>query len=248
MNFFKSLGANIFAIIISVIVVFTVVSFILNSYTRHGESLTVPDIRGLKISEMQRILSEKKLQYVITDSLFFADKPALSVVEQNPSPQSKVKEGRIIYITINANSAPTVLMPNLVDISIRQASAMLLNVGLKPGKLIYKPDIAQNVVLDMLYRGQTIKAESKIPKGSTIDLVLGDGLDGSDVSLPDLKGLTLEEASNLLASSSLNKGSVIFEGAVKDSSSAKVFKQDPPFNDGKMLRSGHAVDLFLKQE
>ena len=71
MNFFKSLGANIFAIIISVIVVFTVVSFILNSYTRHGESLTVPDIRGLKISEMQRILSEKKLQYVITDSLFF---------------------------------------------------------------------------------------------------------------------------------------------------------------------------------
>ena len=150
MNFLKSLGANIFAIIISVIVVFTVVSFILNSYTRHGESLTVPDIRGLKISEMQRILSEKKLQYVITDSLFFADKPALSVVEQNPSPQSKVKEGRIIYITINANSAPTVLMPNLVDISIRQASAMLLNVGLKPGKLIYKPDIAQNVVLDML--------------------------------------------------------------------------------------------------
>ncbi len=248
MNFLKSLGANIIAIIISIIVVFTVVSLILNSYTRHGDSLTVPDIRRLKISEMQRVLSEKKLHFVITDSLFFADKPVLSVVEQNPAPQSKVKEGRIIYITINANSAPTVLLPNLIDVSIRQASAVLINAGLKPGKLIYKPDIAQNVVLDMLYRGQTIKADSKIPKGSTIDLVLGDGLDGSDVSLPDLTGLTLEEASNLLASSSLNKGSVSFEGIIKDSSSAKIFKQNPAFSDGKMLRSGHAVDLFLKQE
>jgi beta-lactam-binding protein with PASTA domain len=248
MNFFKSLGANIFAIVLSIIVIFTVVSFVLNSFTRHGESLTVPDIRGMKISEMQRVLTEKKLQYIITDSLFFADKPTLSVVDQNPAPQSKVKEGRVIYITINANSAPTVLMPNLIDASMRQASAMLISAGLKPGKLIYKPDIAQNVVLDMLYRSQSIKADSKVPKGSTIDLVLGDGLDGSDVPLPDLRGLTLEEAGNLLASSSLNKGAVIYEGIIKDSSLAKVFKQNPVFSEGAMLNGGHAVDLFLKQE
>ncbi len=248
MNFIKSLGAQSIVIIITIIVIFTTVSFILNSYTRHGESLTVPDIRGMKIDEMKHVLAEKKLQFVVTDSLFFADKPVLSVVEQNPAPQSKVKEGRIIYITINANSAPTVLLPNLVDVSIRQASSMLVNAGLKPGRLIYKPDIAQNVVLEMLYRGQNIKADSKIPKGSTIDLVLGDGLESSDVSLPDLTGLTLEEAGNLLASSSLNKGSFIFEGAIKDSFAAKVFKQNPVFSDGKMLKSGHAVDLFLKQE
>jgi len=248
MNLLKSLSAHIVAIIISIIILFTVVSLILNSYTRHGESLSVPDIRGLKISEMQRVLAEKKLHFVITDSLFFADKPALSVVEQNPAPESKVKEGRIIYITINANTAPIVSLPNLIDVSIRQASAMLVSAGLKPGRLIYKPDIAQNVVLDMLYRGQTVKADTKIPKGSIVDMVLGDGLEGSDVPLPDLTGLTLEEASNLLASSSLNKGAVSFQGIIKDSSASKVFKQDPAFNDGKMLRSGHAVDLFLKQE
>lgn len=248
MNFFKSFGANLLAIIISVVVIFTVVSLVLNSYTRHGESLTVPDIRGLKIADASRVLAEKKLRFVITDSLYFADKPKLSVLEQNPVPQSKVKEGRVIYITINADVAPTILMPNLIDVSMRQASAILLSVGLKPGKLIYKPDIAQNVVLEMLYKGQIITANSKLPKGSVIDLILGDGLGDADVPMPDLTGLTLEEANNLLSSSSLNMGSVNYQGSIKDSALAKVFRQSPAFSDGTMIKGGHAVDLFLKQE
>jgi beta-lactam-binding protein with PASTA domain len=248
MNFLKSLGANLLAIIISIIVIFTLVSLVLNSYTRHGESLTVPDIRGLKIVDASRVLEEKKLRFVITDSLYFADKPKLSVLEQNPVPQSKVKEGRVIYITINADAAPTILMPNLIDVSMRQASAILLSVGLKPGKLIYKPDIAQNVVLEMLYKGQKISANSKLPKGSVIDLVLGDGLGDADVPMPDLTGLTLEEANNLLSSSSLNMGSVNYQGTITDSSSVKVFRQSPAFNEGMMIKGGHAVDLFLKQE
>lgn len=248
MNFLKSLGANFLAIIISIIILFTVISFILNSVTRHGESLTVPDIRGMKISEASKILSEKKLRFVITDSIYFSDKPVLSVIEQNPSPQTKVKEGRMIYITLNSNSAPIILIPTLVDLSIRQASSVLQSSGLKTGRLIYRPDIAQNVVLDVLYKGQSISSGTKIAKGSTIDLVLGDGLDAAEVPMPNLDGLTLEEANNLLTSSSLNKGSVFFSGQIKDSISAKVFKQNPPYSENKMIKSGHNVDIYLKQE
>ncbi len=248
MNFLKGLGANLLAIIVVIIIVVTVVSLVLKSYTRHGESLTVPDIRGLKIEDAERVLSEKKLRYIITDSLYFSDKPTSSVLDQIPAPQSKVKEGRVIYVTINANVAPTILMPNLIDVSMRQASAVLSNVGLKTGRLIYKPDIAQNVVLEMIYNGKTITANSKLPKGSTIDLVLGNGLGDSDMPLPDLTGLTLEEASNLLTSSSLNVGSVVYQGVIKDSASAKVFKQLPAFSDGVIVKGGQNINLFLKQE
>ncbi|MEI6508805.1 MAG: PASTA domain-containing protein [Bacteroidota bacterium] len=248
MNFIKSFGVHIVTIAVVIILIFTTTSLILNSYTRHGESLTVPDIKGMKISEAINLLTEKKLRYVITDSVYISDKPTLSVVEQNPVSQSKVKEGRIIYLTINANEAPTILMPQLIDISMRQASTILLSAGLKAGKIIYKPDIAQNVVLDMVYKGRSIKAGTKITKGATIDLILGDGLDGSDVPLPDLKGLTMEEASNLISSSSLNMGSVFYQGVIKDTVSAKVVKQIPEYTDGKMVRGGQAVDLFIKQE
>ena len=149
-QFFKIFSANVLAIVIIVVLLLTGVSLVLNSVTRHGESLTVPDITGLKVEDAQQILLSKNLKFVITDSLFFEDKPKNSVLDQNPSPQSKVKEGRIVYITLNSNKAPLVNMPNIIDVSLRQAQVMLLSVGLKTGRLIYKPDIAQNVVLALL--------------------------------------------------------------------------------------------------
>jgi len=153
-----------------------------------------------------------------------------------------------VYIVLNSNKAPLVNMPNLIDVSLRQAQVMLQSVGLKTGRLIYRPDIAQNVVLEQLYGNQSLAAGTKVPKGSTIDLVLGDGLGSGDVSLPDLTGMTLEEAGNLLSSSSLTIGSVVYQGPIRDSASAKVFRQTPTFADGVMVGTGQSIDLFLKQE
>lgn len=248
MNFLKSLSAHVFIMFIIVIVLFTAASFILNNTTRHGDSMTVPNITGLKIDDAIEILAQKRLKFFITDSLFFEDKPKNSVLDQNPSPQSKVKEGRVVYITLNSNTAPLVSMPNLIDVSLRQAQVLLQSVGLKPGKFIYKPDIAQNVVLEQLYYNQPVLPNSKIPKGTTIELVLGDGLSGGQTALPNVVGMTLEEASNLLTSSALSVGSVVYMGPISDSASTRVIKQTPAFADGLMVGAGQPVDLFLKQE
>ena len=247
-QFLKVISANLVAVFVVVMVLFTGISLVLNQTTRHGEALTVPDITGLSINDAISILEAKHLKFIITDSLFFEDKPKNSVLDQNPSPQSKVKEGRIIYLTLNSTKAPLVNMPNLIDVSLRQAQVMLQSVGLKPGRLMYKPDIAQNVVLQQQFNNSDIAAGAKVPKGSTIDLVLGDGLGQGDVSLPDLTGLTLEEARNLLSSSSLNTGSVVYQGMIKDTAFAKVFRQTPAYSEGVMVGSGQTIDLFLKQE
>lgn len=247
MNFFKVLGVNVVAIVVVIILIFTSVSFILNSYTRHGDSLTVPDIRGLRIEDAIHLLEEKSLRYIISDSLYFDDKPKLSILEQNPAPNSKVKEGRFIYITINSNKAPQVALPNLLDVSLRQAEAMLGSVGLKVGKLIYKPDIAKDVVLDVQYLNMSLQPGKKIGKGTAVDLILGDGLGGENISLPDLTGLTLEEARNLITSSSLTLGSVVYLGAVSDSAETRVARQNPAFAEGATVSSGQPIDLFLKQ-
>lgn len=233
--------------IVTVIVVLTTAAIILKSVTRHGEALSVPDLTGISTDDAIEILRDKNLKFLITDSLYFDDKPKLSVLDQNPAPNSKVKEGRVIYLTINSDRPPGVPMPNLIDVSLRQAEAMLKAAGLKIGEISYKPDLAQNVVLEQLWKGSSISPDSKIPKGSSIDLVLGDGLvDAVDVEIPDLTGFTKEQAHNLLNSATLNEGAIVYQGKITDSSSAVVFRQMPAA--GSTGKSGQPVDLYLRQE
>lgn len=247
MKFIKLLGINIILILLVLFGIVTAISFLLKSYTRHGQALQVPDVRGLKYEDAARVLDDKKLRYVIADSVFFEDKPKQSVLEQNPAAGSSVKENRTIYLTVNTSRAPKVSMPNVLDVSLRQAEPLLKSAGFKIGKYIYKPDIAKDVVLDVLVYNQSIQPGQKIEKGTTIDLVLGDGLNGESVDMPDLVGLSLQEAHNLLKSSSLNLGSVVYVGAVSDSSAATVVRQNPPYTEGANIKAGQTIDLFLKQ-
>ena len=74
--------------------------FYLQIYTKHGESINVPSVRGLQIEEAGDILKKSDLKYEIIDSLFLTTGVPGSVVEQTPEENSKVKKGRTIYITI----------------------------------------------------------------------------------------------------------------------------------------------------
>ena len=109
MKLLKSLAVNIFLILLVLYLLSWVGAFLLNNYTRHGESLTLPNLKGLSFEEVEKILAQKKLRYIITDTAFIDSMPKGSVVEQNPSENTKVKEGRFIYITINYKALPIIL-------------------------------------------------------------------------------------------------------------------------------------------
>jgi beta-lactam-binding protein with PASTA domain len=95
----------------------------------------------------------------------------------------------VIYVTLNSSEPPQVKMPNLIDVSYRQAVSILLSFGLKEGQISYKPDLAKNIVLKQLYNGQPVLPETKVLKGSSIDLVLGDGLGSTEIDVPELATL-----------------------------------------------------------
>lgn len=244
MNFLKSFIINGLLILLTLYLLSLLGTFWLSSYTRHSQSLTLPNLKGLSFDEVQKILTQKKLRYIITDTAFIDDMPKGSVVEQNPSPNTKVKEGRYVYITINSNSSVGVQMPNLINSSLRFAETVLLGVGLKLGNIIYRPDVAQGAVLDQLFKNQSIQPNVKIPKGASIDLVVGDGMGSSMVPIPDLTNLTLNEARGVIESSMLQIGSIVYEGK-KDSLNATIKRQSPPFMEGQTIKSGQQIDLFL---
>lgn len=218
----------------------------LSSYTHHGESISVPDVKGMSIKKTEKFLNEKNLEYKVVDSMFVLGKKPGEVLEQDPAADSKVKEGRTIYLTVNASRPPKVKMPNLVDVSFRQAEAILQSFGLKVGKTSYQPDLAKNAVLEQHYKGRTIKPGTEIDKGSVIDLVLGDGVGNAEVLVPDLVGLTRGEALFALKGSSLNVGTLHIDPGTRDTNNAKVYRQIPEADGSTTLRLGEAVDLYLR--
>jgi beta-lactam-binding protein with PASTA domain len=216
----------------------------LNRYTHHGENISVPDLRGKKFSTLDSILKEHNFHFKVVDSLYDGDKQAGTVLDQDPSPRSKVKENRTIYLTINATQPPDVKMPDLVDVSFRQAEAILQSFGLITGEIVYKADLAKNAVLEQRYKDRVIKPGTMIPKGSAIDLVLGDGLGESEISIPDLTGMTRNEAMNALVRASLSLGIVHYDSG--NTEDARVYKQHPSPEDGEIFKAGTNVDIYLE--
>lgn len=234
----------IIAISVIVILLFSVF-FSLRFYTKHGEGRPIPNLKGLSIENAIQILEADGFRYQI-DSVFVLDKKAGLVLEQDPDPETNVKSNRIVYLTIVSSQTPDVNFPDIENKTLLEAVALLENYGLKLGDTTYKPDIARDAVLEFTYAGQAIKIGQKLPKGSRINLVLGDGMGASEIEVPDLRGLTLSEAKFSIKGSSLTLGDVSYNGAVTDSASAIIISQTPFVQDSLIKVSiGTRINLVL---
>jgi len=247
-RFLKSLVSWINALVIFIVIIMSIglVYKWLDSFTDHGNSVSVPDLKGMNIKKVNDFLKTKNLSFKIADSsVYLLDQKPGTIVEQDPQPDEKVKQGRTIYLTITRSSAPMVKVPALKDVSLRQAEAILAASGLRMGEQIFKPDLAKNAVLSMMINGRDLKAGTDVPKGSAIDLIVGDGLGNTVVTVPSLIGLTYDEALFVLKGSSLNIGSLFFDGVIKDTLNAKIYDQNPA-PDNNTINQGDAIDLYLR--
>lgn len=240
---------NILIAIGIVVLLLLIVQWSLKSYTRHGEGIAVPDLKGLTLDQSKEVLDKLGLELQVMDSIFDTKQPPLSVVEQNPKASSKVKSGRTIYLVVNATNAPTTELPELVGrSSYKYAKMQLESYGLVVGEPIYKPDPHLNAVIGVLVNGRPATRKTKVTKGTVITLILGDGLGGGEMSVPYLLGLRYDEAEFKLKGYSLNVGAVIVNDDVTDTTSAFVFKQEPAFGSGRKIKMGESIDLFLSKD
>lgn len=220
----------------------------LKSFTQHGITVKVPELIGKTPGELKSLENTLDLEFIINDSIYVFDQKKGTVIDQNPTAGSEVKQNRKVYVTINAFKPPTIKMPKLIDYSLRQATAVLETYGLLVGNLKYEPDYAKDAVLKQLYKGREIKPGEPIVQESKIDLVLGDGLKGEKVSLPDVIGLTRKEAVNKITENSLSIGSEVYDKSVEDTAKAIVYRQFPLYSSDTKVNLGRAIDLFFTQD
>ncbi|PWS33634.1 PASTA domain-containing protein [Pedobacter paludis] len=226
----RSFRNNVLAAIITVVVLLLIAFFSLRYYTKHGEGLNVPMVKGLTFEQAVIKLEEAGLKYEV-DSVYIMDQPPGIVIDQDPDPNTFVKDNRTIYLTINAGKTPNTKFPDIEFKSLREAQAIIESSRLKLGDTTYKADVSRDVVLQASFGGQPIKVGQIIPVGSRIDLILGDGRGSEEVDIPQLVGLTMDEAKFSLKGSNLVLGTILYEGPITDSANAIIIKQDPMLVD-----------------
>jgi beta-lactam-binding protein with PASTA domain len=171
----KKMGFH-FLCAIGVFVIICVIAIsILNSYTRHGSEMMIPDYTGMDSQEVLNKENDYEIQ--ISDYIYDRGQTPETVLKQDPHPGEMVKKGRKVYLTVASGEPPKVKMPQLQDVSLRQAEIMLKAVGLELGPAIYKPSQYENAVLEQLYKGREIAPGTEISAGETITLIVGKSTD-----------------------------------------------------------------------
>lgn len=247
--FYKTFWGSIASIIGICIALYFIFFASLAQITGHGEELKVPELQGKLLTEVYATLESEGFGVVI-DSTYDPEKPALTIMDQQPLPGNTVKPGRHIFLTINKTVPPNASMPNLVNLSLRSALLMLKTHKLVLGDTIPKEDMPIGAVAEQLFNGTVIAPGTAIAQGSKIDLAIGSGYKAAKVTVPDVMGLTYQVATSIISASNL-RYDIIWEGTITDTANAVITYQLPAaFNDNNEAVStdqGTTIDLKISQ-
>ena len=176
--------------IIIMVLSLVIVVFLLNKFlgfrTNHDQKITVPDLAKLSLADANEKLQEADLNFIVIDSASYnPDYPPKSVIEQDPEAGDFVKEGRKIYLTLNASTYRKVAIPDVLGKTKRQVVTHLTSIGFRIGNSTYVPDIGKDVVRKLKWKNSTLEKDDMVAKNSVIDLVLGDGKLGNNSDLDE---------------------------------------------------------------
>ncbi|MBQ6658608.1 MAG: PASTA domain-containing protein, partial [Prevotella sp.] len=144
-TFFKKifsfkLWANLFAMLLVVVLLCLGIKYGMDIYTHHGEKISVPDIRNKSYADAEHILHRAGLRIEVSDTGFVKALPPDCILEQSLTPGTVVKSGRTIFVVINASNTPTLTIPDVIDnSSYREARARMIAMGFKVGDPEYVP-------------------------------------------------------------------------------------------------------------
>ena len=220
--------------------------------TNHGDTITVPNLIGMELKDIDEFLSDRDLRYeILDDSSYSSEYPPYSILQQNPSENEKVKENRKIYLTLNSSIPPKIKMPKIINGSVKNAQLILKSYDLKLGEITYVPDMARNAVLKMFIEGDSVSENDLVLKGSIVDLEVGNGLGNQIFDTPDLINLDLEEARFTIIGSGLRLGNIIYQDSgyynnkILDDEGNEIFEK-VWVNPGKVFRQSPIKSTKVK--
>ena len=157
----------------------------LKGYTLHNQAIVVPDVKGLQLEEASTFFENNDLRYTVIDSVYTKDVPPGAIYEMVPGAGSRVKEGRIIFVTLNARTVQTASVPDVADLSFRQAYALLQSKGFTSIDILYVAGRYRDLALSVELRGQPLKPGERVPIAAQLVLKVSDGGSAPDAASGD---------------------------------------------------------------
>ena len=250
-NFLKSkfFWINVGVAILSVIVLTIIVLFSLKFFTKHGEQVAVPDVTGLYVEEADVWLKKQDLSYQVVDSVYVRDKLQGEILEQIPRAESNVKTGRTIYLTINSKSDKMIILPQVQNVSYRQARATLEAIGFVVSNIEYKPSEFPDLVMGIRVGQTPVRAGDRLRAGASVVLIVGSQTQGETAVAPDLIGFTQSAAEQLILQNNFVVGSVDFDVPPTneaDKANYFVYRQSPEPTTSYEL--GRRINIWLTKD
>jgi len=217
----------------------------LSVLTRHGSEQAIPDFTGKTLEEAREISEDQDFEFTVMDSIYDPDARKGSILIQDPLPGSMVKEGRNVYVTTVAWTPEKVRVPDLRDLTLRQALSNLHSSGLQPGKLSFIKSF-DNAIQEQRYKGRSIKPGTEVSRGSSIDLVVGQNDEKQRFSVPDVIGKNRDEALLSVFMASFNVGREYFESGC-DKKNGIVYRQNPAAGAQPFSSPGARINLWYSK-
>ena len=235
---------SIAVVIILIVIAFEIVFNRLDQFTRHGEEMVVPDLVGMNYVETQEKYGDI-FHFQLVDSVYVRNFPEGAVYQQNPKSGLKMKKGRNMYIVRTTVSPEIVKMPNLKNLSLRQAMVKLNSVGLNVDNLVFVDYFARNAVIGQLIDGKEVAPNDDVVKGRSVTLKVGLGNGDKTTHLPDMVGTPYRNVKNLVNAASLNLGTEIFIDT-DEYDSLFVYKMEPEYDIKSTVPLGSDVNVWYK--
>ena len=223
---------------------------IMPTYTRHDVSIRVPTVENRPFEEARSLMKERDLRVQRQVGRYNPNVERGIVVDQTPLPNSKVKPGRRVYLTVNAGELPSVRLPDLTGMSVREAKNRLSSLGLVVGTVQEDPipsPYANTITKQAPTPGDSLK------EGKTVNLWYSTGLGEEEVEVPNVVGYTIGDARDFLLRSELR--SVVVDTNLTstearpknvdvDSLEQEIYVRDQGRSPGSSVRAGTEIRLF----
>ena len=235
MNFIRTLVS-----IGCMIVVFALIAefLVMPVYTRHNQNRIMMDVQYKMFDEVVRILKSENYKYEVSDTLYTNKFQVGTIVDQYPKPYTRVKMGRTIRLKI-AQPERSVAVPNLIGQSRRSAELVLTQTGLLIDTVYteYNPEYPKGTIA-----WQYPKAGDRRKKGMGIQITVSKGMPPNFFQVPNLIGLSINQAKELLFKSRLIVGKISYH---QDQDLVPYTVLDQSIKDGTVLDKSTTINLVV---
>lgn len=162
-----------------------------------GNKIAIPSLAGMTQSQAAKAVAELGLKIDVTEKIFSEDVAMGKVITSDPAGGGRVAVAGTVHLILSKGKE-RIQVPELVGLTIEEATAALEEAKLKVGRVTEKFSTTQEAGL--LVDGSPTSG-SDVRKDSTVDLIVSKGIE--QVALTNFQGKTSDEALNELTAAGL---------------------------------------------